>query len=143
MPLTSSRLRSASARTTRSFLIVARVIADVAGHAHALVDAPRRGAWADRTGRAMMVGTVGLGAALEVVALDVAGEALALRDARHVDEVAGREHRHVQLLADGVLVTPSRRNSRRRTESFGKFLNWPASGLLSLPRSSIPIWTAM
>ena len=39
----------------------------------------------------MVVGAVGLGTAVEVVALDVAGEALALGDAGHVDEVAGGE----------------------------------------------------
>ena len=39
----------------------------------------------------MMVGTVGLGAAVEVVALDDAGEALALGGAGHVDQVARGE----------------------------------------------------
>src|SRR5918994_1977300 len=67
------------------------LVAHVAGHLHALVDATGRRAWTDRAGLAVMVGAVGLGTAGEVVALDVAGEALALRDARHVDEVAVRE----------------------------------------------------
>jgi hypothetical protein len=38
-----------------------------------------------------MVGTVGLGTAVEVVALDDAGEALALGDTGHVDHVPGLE----------------------------------------------------
>jgi hypothetical protein len=38
-----------------------------------------------------MVRAVGLRSATEVVALDLAGEALALRHARHVDVVAGVE----------------------------------------------------
>ena len=96
LPLTSSRFCSASARTTRTFLVVTVLVAHVAGHAQALVDATGRGARADRARLAVVVRAVGLGAAMEVVALDVAGEALALRDAAHVDEVALGEH-----VADG------------------------------------------
>ena len=53
----------------------------------------------------MVVGAVGLRPAVEVVALDVAGEALALGDAGHVDQVAGREQvAERERLADGHVV---------------------------------------
>src|SRR6185503_15936158 len=64
------------------------LVAHVAGHAHALVDATWGRARADRAGLAMVVGAVGRGTAVEVVALHVAREALALRDAGDVHEVA-------------------------------------------------------
>src|SRR6185503_3468817 len=48
------------------------LVAHVAGHAHALVDATWGRARADRAGLAMVVGAVGRGTAVEVVALHVA-----------------------------------------------------------------------
>src|SRR5439155_21495011 len=68
------------------------LVAHVAGHSEASVDATRRRARTDRARLAVMVRAVGRGPALEVVALDVAGKALALREARHVDDVARGEH---------------------------------------------------
>src|SRR6185503_6268098 len=68
------------------------LVAHVAGHLEAAIDAARGGARPDRAWLAMMVRPVGLRSTLEVVALDVAREALALRDAGDVDEVAGGEH---------------------------------------------------
>ena len=51
----------------------------------------------------MVVRPVGLGTAVEVVALDHTGEALALRDAGHVDQVAvGEDVAECDLLADLV-----------------------------------------
>src|ERR1019366_237164 len=79
-------------------------IAHMTGHAHALVDTPGRGARSDRARLAMMVGAVRLGSAMKVVALDVAGEALALGDTRHVDELARLKEADVELLADLVVV---------------------------------------
>ena len=67
------------------------LVAHVTGHPHALVDAAGGRARPDRARLAMMVRAVGLRAAIEVVALDVSGEALALRDARDVDELARAE----------------------------------------------------
>src|SRR4051812_23341030 len=64
------------------------LIAHVAGHLETAIDAAWRRAGADRPGRAVMVGPVGLRPAMEVVALDVAREALALRHASDVDEIA-------------------------------------------------------
>ena len=52
----------------------------------------------------MVVRAVRLGPALEVVALDVAGEALTLRNARHVDQVTGGKQADVERLADLVVV---------------------------------------
>src|SRR5206468_11048520 len=81
------------------------LIAHVAGHAHALVDAAGGRARADRARLAVMVGAVRLRAAVEVMALDVTREALALRDAAHVDEVARGEHvGDRELLAELVVV---------------------------------------
>ena len=110
------------------------LVAHVAGHPQAAVDATRRGARADRARRAVMVGTVGLGPAVEVVALDVAGEALALGDAGHVDEVAGLEQVTSKL--------SGRPRSRRRVHAeladarrpCGRSLSWPASGFVSFLR---------
>src|SRR5207245_4367025 len=68
------------------------LVAHVAGHPESLVDAAWRRAGTDRAGLAVMVGPMGLRTALEVVALDLAREALALRDTRHVDEVTLAEH---------------------------------------------------
>src|SRR5512146_161148 len=63
-------------------------VAHVAGHPDALVDAPRGRPGTDRAGLAMVVGAVRRRTAVEVMALDVAGEALALRDPGDVDEIA-------------------------------------------------------
>ena len=91
-PSTSSRLRSGSTRTTFRFCTVTRSCAHVAGHPHALEDAARRGAGADRAGRPLAVGlTVRLRAAAETVALDAALEAAALRGAGDVDQLARGE----------------------------------------------------
>ena len=70
-PFTSSRLRSGSTRTTSRFCTVTRVVAHVAGHLHALADAARRRARADRSRRAQAVRlTVRLRTAAESVPLD-------------------------------------------------------------------------
>src|ERR671930_2717345 len=55
------------------------LVAHVAGHPQALVDAAGRRARADRAWLAVMIGAMCLGSAPEVVALDLTGEALALR----------------------------------------------------------------
>src|SRR5204863_7662653 len=66
-------------------------VAHVARHPQAAIDATRRRTRADRPGCPVVVGTVGLRTALEVVAFDDAGRPLAFGDAGHVDEVAGGE----------------------------------------------------
>src|SRR3989442_12637759 len=62
----------------------------------------RRGA--DRAGRPVEHRAVGRVAAVPAVALDAALEALALRDADDVHELARLEHRHRQRLADLVAL---------------------------------------
>ena len=64
---------------------------------------PGVGAGADRAGLAVRVGTVRLRSAAEVVALDGAGEALALAHAGDVDDLAVGEQGDVERLADLVL----------------------------------------
>ena len=114
------------------------LVAHVAGHLQALVDAARRRARADRAGLAVMVGAVGLGPAVEVVALDLAGEALALRDAGDVDEVAlVEEVADRERLADLVAVDAVEAelaDRRQELGAFGRSLSWPASGLRQLLR---------
>src|SRR5687767_9297354 len=80
------------------------LVAHVTGHAGALPDAAGVGPRADRAGRPMMVGAVRLRPALEVVAGDDAGEAVALADPGHVNELSGLEQADLQLLADLVAV---------------------------------------
>src|SRR6201999_176994 len=66
-------------------------------------DACRGGAGADGAGRAVvLVVTVRAALAFEVVPLHATGEALALRDGRDVDLLAGLEDAGVDLLADLV-----------------------------------------
>src|SRR4051794_15100177 len=81
------------------------LVAHVAGHLQAAVDTAGRRARADRSRRAVMVGAVRLGPAMEVVALDVARETLALGDAGDVDEIArGEQVAERERLADADAV---------------------------------------
>ena len=97
-PDTSSRLRAGSRSTTTRPRWVTRLVAHVAGHAQALPDARGPRGLADRAGLADVVRAVADRAAAEVVALDGAREALALRRAGDLDVVAGAE----RLDRDGV-----------------------------------------
>ena len=141
-PLTRSRLRSASARTTRELLDGDPLVAHVAGHPRALVDTARRRARPDRAGLAVVVGAVGLGTALEVVALDVAGEAVALGDAGDVDEVArGEEVATSSCLADLVVVDVVDAELADRRD-LGQVLELAGLGL-GRACSLRPSWTAV
>src|SRR5436309_2288050 len=81
------------------------LVAHVPGHLQSLVDAPGRGAGADgaRGASAVRLAVRAL-AAVEVVALHHAREALALARADHVHEIARVEHGHVDALAYLMLV---------------------------------------
>src|SRR3954468_24870535 len=111
--------------------------AEVARHAEPLVDATWRGAGPDRARLAVVVGPVRLGAAREVVALHRAGEALALRHARDVDQLARREQvterDRLAELEPVDVVDPEladRRDLRQiATELAGLRLRQPAAGL--------------
>src|SRR5262249_44245511 len=72
--------------------------------ANSLENARWGGGGADRSRRADVMRAVGLGAALEVVALDRALEALALRSSGHLDPIAGRERLDGNRLADQELT---------------------------------------
>src|SRR5919197_1224635 len=74
--------------------------AHAARPADALEHARRRGRRADRAGLADVVRAVALGAGGEVVALDRALEALALRGPRDLDHLAGLEDVDPDLVAD-------------------------------------------
>src|SRR3954469_20690967 len=80
------------------------LVAHLARPADALEHARGVGGGADRTRRAHVVRAVAHGAAGEVVALDSALEALALRDARDLDLLAGLEGLDRDGLADGQLA---------------------------------------
>ena len=82
----------------------------------------------------MMVRTVGLGTALEVVALDVAGEALALADPDHVDDLAGREQGDVELLPDGVGLAVIVEAELAQDGDLGQVLELPELRLVELAR---------
>ena len=76
-------------------------VSELAGHAHALEHARRRGAGTDRARRPVtLVIAVRRALAGEVVALHHAGEAVALADAGHVDPLAGCEHVGLHDLAE-------------------------------------------
>ena len=76
-------------------------VAVLAGHLHALEDAGRRCARADRAGRTvLLVVPVARALTLEVVTLHRAGEALALADAGDVDTLAGLEEVGAEHLTD-------------------------------------------
>src|SRR3954469_1799445 len=94
------------------------LVAHLARAADSLEHAGRGGGRADRARGAHVVRAVGDGAAAEVVALDRALEALALRGARDLDLVALREHldghrlAHLQLA--GLVVELAHVAQRRR-----------------------------
>src|SRR5262249_35749394 len=81
--------------------------AEAAGHLDAFEDARGSRRRADRARLADVVRAVRLRAAVEPVALDRAGEALADRDAGHLDRVAGLERLDGHGLADGQLGAPA------------------------------------
>src|SRR5918993_2142755 len=114
------------------------LVAHVAGHLQAAVDAARRGAGADRPGLAVMVRTVGLGPAVEVVALDVAGKALALGHAGHIDVVARGEqvvdgHRLPELVG-AQIVDAELALGLDRLGRLGQVLELAGIGLVQLAR---------
>src|SRR6266568_7211315 len=74
------------------------LVAHLARHAHALEHAGGVGG-ADGAGLPDVHGTVRFRPAAELVALDEALEALAFASAGHVDELAGGEDLHLELLA--------------------------------------------
>src|SRR3954454_7250871 len=76
----------------REALLRHALVTHLARQAHALEHARWRGRGADRARRAHVVGAVRLRAGVEVVALDAALEALALRDPRDLHLVARGEH---------------------------------------------------
>src|SRR5438552_4561441 len=78
-----------------------------AGPADALADARRRRRGTDRAGCADVVRAMALRAALEVVALDRAGEALADPDPGDLDPLAGLERLDGDGLALGQLARPA------------------------------------
>src|SRR2546423_63035 len=83
---------------------VARV-AHAPGHTHALEDPARRGAGADRAGRAVLaLDTVAGAQAVEAVPLHHTREALALGAAGDVHDLTGREALRRHLLAERVLA---------------------------------------
>src|SRR6476646_9082488 len=79
--------------------------AQPSGHLHALEDARRSGRRADRPRLADVVRAVRLRGTVAPVALDRPRGALADRDARDLDRVAGLESLHGHGLADGQLGT--------------------------------------
>ena len=111
------------------------VVAHVPGHPHALVDATGRGARPDRARLAMVVGAVGLGTALEVVALDVAGEALALGDAGDVDQLAGGEEARRRAAGRPRSRRRCRAGTRGSWRQLGQVLELAGLGLGELLRA--------
>ena len=83
------------------------------------------------------------GTAVEVVALDVAGEALALGDTGHVDEVARLEQvADREDLADRDVIDAVDTELADRGD-LGQVLELAGSGLFSRLETSVPIWTAV
>ena len=104
-PLTSSRFRSASTSCTVSPTCVTRLPPMRPAIFIALEDARRSGRGADRARLADVVRAVRDRAAVEVVALDRAGEALADPDPGDLDRVARLEDLDGDGLADGQLAS--------------------------------------
>src|SRR2546421_4721530 len=111
---------------------VARV-AHAPGHAYPLEDPARRGAGADRTGRAVLaLDTVARLQAVEAVPLHHAGETLALGTPGDVHDLAGREGLRRHLLAECVLAgvggaqlddVPARRHVRLGVVAGGRLVD--------------------
>ena len=128
-PRMSSRFWSATHVDDLEPALGDALVAHLARAANALEHARRRGRRADRARRAHVVRAVGDRAAAEVVALDRALEALALRGAGDLDLLALLEDVDGQLLADLEALALVAELARWRSGASPDFFRWPSSAL--------------